>query len=245
MRPKTFYLIVRILIMSVVAAPLLASATNDSYQASLVQAVIDKWQYTSETTSSPHWVSAMQDWLGKLSSSDLNAALQLDNYDALKNLLTQSASSGSSGSSGLNAAQAVATGKHYYTLSPCRLVDTRIAIPPYAGPIPAAGTFSFSAKNAIEIPRQGGQSGGCSVPAAATALVLNITSAGTTENGHLRAYPYLGTLPTASILNFTAGVNLANSTILPICTGTCGLDFNIFAYKPSHVIIDALGYFAD
>ena len=238
MSQKTFYLAVQILIMSVIAVPQLASAADNAYQASQVQAVIDKWQNTSEATSSSHWASAMQDWLNKLNSADLDAALQLDSYDALTSMLLEQ-----SGPAGLD--EALATGKLYYSLEPCRLVDTRSAIAPYLGPIPAAGIFNFHAKSATEIPKQGGDAAGCSVPATATALVVNITSAGTLVNGHLRAYPYTGALPTASILNFTAGVNLANSTILPVCEGTCAFDFNIYAFKASHVIIDVMGYFAD
>jgi len=238
MRLRTFYLVIHAAFLSALAVPQLASAADDDFRDSLVQTVIDKWQNTSEATSSPRWESGMKAWLEQRSTDELDAAIQLDSYDSLTDLLLSDPVVGLDGA-------LVAVGKLYYSLEPCRLVDTRSAIPPYIGPIPEATTYSFHAKDAVEIPKQGGDAAGCAVPATATALVVNITSAGTLVNGHLRAYPHLGALPTASILNFTAGVNLANSTILPVCEGTCPFDFDIYAFKASEVIIDVMGYFAD
>jgi hypothetical protein len=51
-------------------------------------------------------------------------------------------------------------------------------------------------------------------------------------------------MPLASILNFTDAA-IANSTILPVCTGTCGADFSIYASNSTQVVVDVMGYFAD
>lgn len=104
--------------------------------------------------------------------------------------------------------------------------------------------MDFHAKDALEIQNQGGKVGGCNVPLTAAALVINITSVNQSAGGHLIAYPFGAPRPLASILNFT-NTAVANSTILPICTGTCGADFSIYAYSSTQVVIDVMGYFAD
>jgi hypothetical protein len=204
MRLRTFYLVIHAAFLSALAVPQLASAADDDFRDSLVQTVIDKWQNTSEATSSPRWESGMKAWLEQRSTEELDAAIQLDSYDSLTDmLLTQSDSS--------NLDAALATGKVYYSLSPCRLADTR-----KTSAIAAKTSKDFYAKTLAQIPGQGGDTG-CVVPAGATAAVVNITATAETAIGHLRAYPAQGVLPNASILNYLPFTDVANSTILPLC----------------------------
>jgi len=139
----------------------------------------------------------------------------------------------------------LATGQQlYFPLFPCRIVDTRLAVGEYTGPVGSLESADYHAKTAAEISNQGGHSNGCGVPAGALALVVNITATQQSGPGHLRAYPYGDPLPNASILNYS-GVTIGNSTILPICTGTCPYDFSIYARTSTHVVIDVMGYFDD
>lgn len=80
------------------------------------------------------------------------------------------------------------------------------------------------------------------VPAAATAVALNLTAANTTGRGNLSVYPDGTSVPTSSSINYTAGVNIANATVSGCgpgaklrvaCGGSTGADF----------IVDIVGYY--
>jgi len=64
---------------------------------------------------------------------------------------------------------------------------------------------------------QGGHSGGCGIPEDATSVMINFIAVAPATSGHLRAWPYGGTKPNASIVNFGPGLNIANGLIQPIC----------------------------
>jgi hypothetical protein len=53
-------------------------------------------------------------------------------------------------------------------------------------------------------------------------------------------------MPTASIVNFGPGLNIANGLIQPVCnagTTTCTFDLTIYAASPVNVVADVTGYF--
>jgi uncharacterized protein YdaT len=217
------------------------AAIDFGYRAEIAQAVIDRWQGTSEATSVPRWERGFRVWLKKLSTEDLESVLQMDDYEEVTATLHNQGAQ----SAGAGVDQTLsAIGKRYYSLDPCRIVDTRRGAGELAGPVGAKQEKDFSAKNAAMIKAQGGHSGGCGVPATATALVVNITAVDQAGVGHLRAWPAGAPRPLASIVNF-AGDTIANSTILPICTTACTADFTIFASTESHIVVDVMGYFAD
>jgi hypothetical protein len=92
-------------------------------------------------------------------------------------------------------------GKGFYTVTPCRLVDTRGAEGPLGGPALAAGgdrTFVLA--------------GTCQVPLGATSVSVNLTVAQATSTGSLTLFPG-GTAPAASAINYAAGQTRANNGI--------------------------------
>jgi hypothetical protein len=137
----------------------------------------------------------------------------------------------------------------YFPLTPCRLVDTRL-IP--AGPSPlAAGTpRSFDAHDS-NLAAQGGSAAGCGVPDPdPAALAVTITAVNPQGAGNLRAYGASASAvaPTASVLNYAlpgSGLNLANTTILPLLqTSLSPFEFTIRAdVSTVHVVVDVVGYF--
>src|SRR5262252_5219877 len=73
----------------------------------------------------------------------------------------------------------------FYSITPCRLVDTRNPPGPSGGPaLVGNGTRSF--------PVTGGT---CGIPATAQAAVLNVVVVGPNAGGHLRIWPYNTTMP--------------------------------------------------
>jgi ELWxxDGT repeat protein len=118
----------------------------------------------------------------------------------------------------------------FYTVDPCRVVDTRD--PGKGGPNPvAAGT-----------PRTFTIVGGaCGIPVTARAVSVNVTVASPTAAGNARVYPGGTGLPSTSNLNYLAGLTRANNAI--VLLGSLG-DVTV-ALAPggtAHVVIDVNGY---
>ncbi|HTQ80556.1 MAG TPA: hypothetical protein VMM92_11205, partial [Thermoanaerobaculia bacterium] len=104
----------------------------------------------------------------------------------------------------------------FYTVPPCRLLDTRGASGPAGGPALAPG---------------GGQrvltvTGRCGIPATAKAVAVNVTVVAAPQAGHLRFFPGNAQPPNAATLNFSAGQTRTNNAILMLAssgTGTLGV----------------------
>jgi Glycoside hydrolase family 44 len=93
----------------------------------------------------------------------------------------------------------------FYTLPPCRLIDTRNAAGPLGGPALAAGT-----------PRSFDLAGQCGIPATARAVSVNVTVVSPSAAGYVVAYAGGGTAPVASLVNFASGQTRANNAIVPV-----------------------------
>jgi hypothetical protein len=119
----------------------------------------------------------------------------------------------------------------FYTVTPCRVFDSRDA--GLGGPSPlAAGT---------DTPVVIG--GACAIPATAKAVSLNVTAVSATASGHLRLYASDMPRPTTSSINYTSGQTRANNAVVSL--GADGA-LIVYANQPSgtvHVVIDVNGYF--
>ncbi|MBV8199168.1 MAG: glycoside hydrolase family 44 protein [Acidobacteria bacterium] len=91
----------------------------------------------------------------------------------------------------------------FYTLPPCRAIDTRNPAGAYAGPALAAG-----AQRAFAL------AGHCGITATARAVSANLTVVGASGDGDLRAFPAdLPAVPSTSSINFRAGGVRANNAV--------------------------------
>ncbi len=120
----------------------------------------------------------------------------------------------------------------FYTVPPCRLVDTVNVAGPLGGPdIPANGTRSFAA------------GGRCGISTAAEAVAVNVTVV-PASYGNLSFAPAGSPKPPTSTINFRPGVTRANNAILPLGQAA-GL--TVFSSSPgsTRLVIDVTGYFAD
>ena len=127
---------------------------------------------------------------------------------------------------------AFVNGRDYFTVAPCRLLDTR---QPADGPALVSGvTETLTAP------------GRCGIPASARALAVNVTVTGSTAGGHLTFGPGGAELPLASTINFGAGQARANNAILPLdaaAGGTLAVQPFVGGGGSVHVILDVVGYF--
>jgi Beta-propeller repeat len=120
----------------------------------------------------------------------------------------------------------------FFTLSPCRLIDTRNAVGPYGGPALAAGadrTFTLA--------------GQCGIPATARAVSVNITVTAPSATGNLRLYPAGTTLPGVSSINYAAGQTRGNNAIVSLNTGGAVTVRCAQASGTVDLIVDVNGYF--
>jgi hypothetical protein len=119
----------------------------------------------------------------------------------------------------------------FYTLTPCRILDTRLDPGPLGGPALAAGsTRVFPIWNQ------------CNVPPTAKSVSVNITVTQPTSAGHLILFPG-GTPPGVSAINFRAGQTRANNAIVPLSgTGTISVADGQGS-GTTHFILDVNGYF--
>jgi hypothetical protein len=121
----------------------------------------------------------------------------------------------------------------FYTLPPCRLIDTRTPPgPPGGGPALVAGaqrTFTVV--------------GRCSIPVGARAIAVNMAVTESTAPGNLILFPGGASVPAVSAINYGAGRTRANNGIVPLSVGgTIGVFVNQSS-GTAHFILDVSGFF--
>lgn len=127
----------------------------------------------------------------------------------------------------------------FYSITPCRVADTRGPIGDTGGPALAPNaTRSFPVR------------GRCTIPSAAKAVVFNFTVVQPAQNGNLAAFPYGGSVPLTSVLNYNAGeFAVGNGAIVPLDNATASPDISVFvnvapgSTSTVHLVIDVTGYF--
>jgi len=123
-------------------------------------------------------------------------------------------------------------GAAFFTVTPCRVVDTRGAPGDLGGPALAAGAERFFTL-----------AGHCGIPETARSVSLNVTATGATMGGHLRLYPGGGSLPLVSSINYALGQTRANNAVGLLGPGGV---LSVYCGQPTgtvHVILDVNGYF--
>ncbi len=117
----------------------------------------------------------------------------------------------------------------YVPMSPTRVLDTRTAVGGHRG--------KAAARERMLLPIVGGVA---SVPAEATAVVLNITVTEPEAVGFVTAYPDGAALPDTSSLNIEyPGQTVAN--LVTVGLGTGGV--RLFSYPRTHLVADIAGYY--
>jgi uncharacterized repeat protein (TIGR01451 family) len=122
----------------------------------------------------------------------------------------------------------------FFTIAPCRVVDTRAgSAAPIGGPALAARTtrvFTLA--------------GHCGIPRSAQAVALNVTVTQAGAAGNLRFFPAGLSVPLATVLSYREGQTRGNNTVVALSA-----DGAIAAYVAQaartrvHLIIDVTGYF--
>ena len=140
----------------------------------------------------------------------------------------------------LAASVAEAAGPYqFFSVTPCRIVDTR-------GPTGVTGGPALNNGSPRGFPIDVAPAA-CGIPSTAKAATLNVTMVQPTQDGFLKIWPYNTPSPVVSTINALAGEPaIANGAIVPL---TSDPSFNItVSYGTAvpgtcHVILDITGYF--
>jgi hypothetical protein len=119
----------------------------------------------------------------------------------------------------------------FFTVNPCRVLDTRTG----SGTPLASGT-----QTTVQMGSK------CGVPIGAKSVAINITAVQPTSSGFLSVFPDAGAVPATSTLNFVAGGVRANNAVAGLASGGQGtLQVLPTMVEPGnlHVVIDVVGYF--
>jgi M6 family metalloprotease-like protein len=116
-------------------------------------------------------------------------------------------------------------GLSFYTVTPCRVLDTRLP----AGSLPFSGTQTVNVSGST-----------CAPSATSQAYVLNATVVPPGALGYLTLWAQGATQPVVASLNASDGAVTGNLAIVPTANGS----ISAFASNPTHLVLDLFGYFA-
>jgi hypothetical protein len=115
----------------------------------------------------------------------------------------------------------------FYSLSPCRVADSRAT----------GGALTCGTERAVMM-----TGGTCGVPTDAKAVSINVTATAPTANGNLRVYAAGSPAPSASTLNYTAWLTRANNAVAPV-NASGQMAILCSPARTTHIIVDVNGYF--
>jgi hypothetical protein len=123
----------------------------------------------------------------------------------------------------------------YYTVTPCRIIDTRSAAGAFGGPALNGTVRSFKI------------AGNCGVPTSAKAILVNVAAINAPAAGEVALYPGNMTLaPATRTISFNAGQVLSNNAVVGLATDGSGT-MDALARFPDgsqvNVAVDIYGYF--
>jgi hypothetical protein len=121
-------------------------------------------------------------------------------------------------------------GIQFHTLTPCRVLDTRITATPLVSGVTQTLTVT----------------GVCGVPSTAKAVSLNLTAIQAPNYGSITLFPGDLSLPGTTTINFGPLKNRANNAVMPLATngdGTLGAQATITGGGSIDIALDVNGYF--
>lgn len=131
----------------------------------------------------------------------------------------------------------------YTPITPCRILDTRIAGGPLAGGF--SRDFNAVVGQGGNFSAQGGSATDCgAVAAGQAAAVINVTAVAPSAAGYATVYPFGATQPLASSVNYSAGAIVNNTVVVKLPSPLTTKDFTIFSFATAGFVADIVGYYA-
>jgi hypothetical protein len=129
----------------------------------------------------------------------------------------------------LGPATAAPAGANFYTLTPCRLLDTR-----------TQPGFAIASGTVLDV----NASGTCGIPAGASAVAINVTAVGATSSGDIAVYSADPPTTGSAVVNFSLGSTRANNAVAAVSVdGKLKVKPTLSTNATTHIVIDVVGYF--
>jgi hypothetical protein len=222
--------------------PLIRSTTVDTSNTNIIgsfnsmPSTTYRLEFYSNPACSPSSYGEGRTFLGSAdvtmdSSGNASFNLTFPTVDPSEAVITSTATDPNGNTSEFSACATVPS--RFYTVAPCRLIDTRGPSGPYGGPSLAAG-----ADRSFVLGSQ------CGIPSTATAVALNVVAVLPTDGpGFLTLWPSGLARPLAATINYNTGNIRANNAIIPLgalqdITVHCGQGTGSV-----DMVIDVNGYF--
>ncbi len=137
------------------------------------------------------------------------------------------------------------TGDLVFTaVTPCRIVDTRVA----GGPISANSSRAFlglAVNSGANFSSQGGSATNCNVASVgASAIVINVTAVTPSGGGFATIHKSGESRPLAASINYTAGAIVNNTVVVGVPNPLQITDFIIYTFAQADYVVDIVGYFS-
>ncbi len=126
----------------------------------------------------------------------------------------------------------VGVGGGYFTVAPCRVVDTR------GGALVGGPALLGQQTRTLAV------AGNCAIPVTAKAVSVNLAVTQPTAAGNVRLFPAGQAVPTVSSINYAPGQTRGNNAIVQLApTGAIAAFVGQPAGTTVHLILDVNGYF--
>ncbi|HRP35987.1 MAG TPA: hypothetical protein PLI48_08915 [Gammaproteobacteria bacterium] len=216
----------------------------------LVHDIVMKWgphvqeAYRVKISS---WTTDMRETFARIPIANLREAAAATNFEQMNEVLTGAPTSNAAAvkvvASVEKALGDAANDLVYVPVTPCRILDTRVA----GGMIGADSTRHVDVSAVTNFAFQGGDSSNCGIGDAGSfaAVAVNFTVVTPSAAGYITAFPYLGTRPLAATVNYTAGDIRGNLAIVRLDQGASASEMSVYSYAQTHLVADVVGYFTN
>ncbi len=247
-----------------VVASVMASGTEAagpqkqrSLRGQLVHQIVMKWGgHVQEAyrTDVRRWAMHMVPIFSSASLDRLRLAAQSRTFADMNDTLLSAAGSDSHRSlfTAMNDGSLNAPGKAlgddasdlvFVPVTPCRIIDTRVA----GGVIAANTTRSFDITSVANYTSQGGDATNCNTGNAGSfaAAAINFTVVTPSAGGFITAFPFGASQPLAATVNYTAGDIRGNLAIVKLDQGAAANELSVYTFAQTHLVADIVGYFIE
>lgn len=227
-----------------------ASLTEARERAQLTESLVKRWKGFAEEAyqaNGDQWAGELARSASLASMDALRRAAMARDFDAMNSLLLQIESKPAAAAD-IEAITANRIGDAaqdlvYVPVTPCRIIDTRLA----GGQIAANTVRSFDVTAVSSYSFQGGDVSNCGTGASGSfaAAVINFTVVTPATAGYITAFPFGGTQPLAATLNYNAGDVKGNLAVVKLDQGASANELSVYTFAATHLIADVVGYFTN
>ena len=228
-----------------------ARAEEATQRAELTATIVGKWKdfvVEAYQTDGDQWAGEMARLASYTSLDVLRRAARSKQFDEMNSVLLHTdvkpaAAADLEAITTANRIGDIAQDLVYVPVTPCRIIDTRLA----GGQIAANTTRSFDVTAIADFSFQGGAPNNCGIGGSGSfaAAVINFTVVTPGGAGYITAFPFLGTQPTASTLNYVAGDIVGNLSVVKLDQGASANELSVYSLAATHLVADVVGYFTN